>query len=116
MLPDWVKVGCGPTVVHDFDVQSGPGFFTTDLKCTNKVGAQLADVDLYVTAYFERGTSKGEAHFRKWLNGEAKTINVSSGGGALQRILLTGKGRRAVEEKPISIHFEAAMVPQGQAH
>ncbi len=104
--------GCGPDVVRTIDVRSDPGFFSTDLVCTNK-GEQLANVDLYVTAYFEHGTSSGEGHYRKWLKDEAKKVSVSSGSGSLQRILLTGKGRLAVSEKPITIRLEAAMVPTG---
>jgi hypothetical protein len=108
-------VGCGPRVVSTVGVHSDPGYFSTDLICTNNVGEQLVDVDLYVTAYFERGTSTGQGHFRKWLTKETKTISVSSAGGTLQRILLTGKARTAVQEEVISIHLEAAMVPTGQA-
>jgi hypothetical protein len=107
--------GCGPRVVHSIDVSSDPGVFSTDLICTNKVGEQLANVDLYVTAYFEKGTSTGEGHYRKWLDNETKTVSVSSAGGTLQRILVTGKARAAVSEEAISIHLEAAMVPRGQA-
>jgi hypothetical protein len=68
-------------------VDANPGFFSTDLICTNKSGEQLADVDLSVTAYFERGTSTGEGHYRKWLPDQSKTVSVSSAGGdtAFQR-------------------------------
>jgi hypothetical protein len=108
-------IGCGPRVVHKIDVHADPGVFSTDLICTNKAGEQLANVDLYVTAYFEHGTSTGEGHYRKWLDKEPKTVSVSSAGGSLQRILLTGKGRAAVTDEAIAIHLEAAMVPDGQA-
>jgi hypothetical protein len=107
--------GCGPRVVDNIGVNADPGVFSTNLVCTNKAGLQLADVDLYVTAYFEHGTSTGEGHYRKWLDKESKTISVGSAGGTLQRILLTGKAHAAVSGDAISIHLESAMVPAGQA-
>jgi hypothetical protein len=64
-------------------VDADPGFFSTDLICTNKSGEQLADVDLSVTAY--------------WLPNESKTVSVSSAGGTLQRFQLKGKARAAVK-------------------
>ena len=107
--------GCGPRVIDNIGVNGNPGVFSTDLICTNKAGVQLADVDLYVIVYFERGTSTGEGHYRKWLDKESKTISVSSAGGTLQRILLTGKAHAAVSGDAISIRMESAMVPTGQA-
>ena len=107
--------GCGPRTVHNIGVDADPGVFSTDLICTNKSGEQLADVDLSVTAYFERGTSTGEGHYRKWLANESKTVSVSSAGGTLQRILLKGKARAAVKGDALVIQMESAMVPKGQA-
>jgi hypothetical protein len=107
--------GCGPRAVNNFGVEANPGFFSTDLICTNKSGEQLADVDLSVTAYFERGTSTGEGHYRKWLPNESKTLSVSSAGGSLQRIQLKGKARAAVKGDALLIQMESVMVSKGQA-
>ena len=111
--PFWLYLLCSATacappapqlpVVNTFGARMQRGIFSHTVSIESQATEELSQVEVTCTVYCEREVFTLTRHWSYWKPAEVKTLDVSTTGGDVQRLVITGHARRGPQGQAIQL-------------